>query len=498
MTESAWVGIDLGTQSVRAIVLDDDGRELAAASAPLHSSRVADRHEQDPQQWLVQAKKVLQKAVAELPPGYTPRAVAVSGTSGTLVPLDRETGSPRGPAVMYDDRRGAPHLERVAAAGAGLWQRLGYRMQASWGLPKLLELLDERADDGHSVIGHQPDVVTSMLAGHRVASDLSSALKTGADLDSVSWPEGVLDSLGISLATVNALAASGSVIGEVGESGAAATGLPVGCLIVAGMTDGCAAQLSAGALTPGAWNSVLGTTLVLKGVSAQRHTDPTGAVYAHRAPFDGGWYPGGASNAGAGVISELLPGRDLAALTAAVDFFGEAPIAYPLRGRGERFPFVASDAVALLPNDGDDVTMFSAILHGVAYVERLAFDLLAMTGYDLGGSIYVTGGGARNTAWTQLRADTLQSELNVPVQSEGAAGMAMLAAAGCLAHEGAAGADPLATVARRMAPASSLVEPRPQRREPLAEAYSGFIDNLAENGWLAPELCAAAREGLNA
>lgn len=495
MTESAWVGIDLGTQSVRAIVLDEDGCELAAASAPLHSTRAGERHEQDPRQWLEATQSVLQKATSELPAGYTPRAVSVSGTSGTLVPLDPVTGAPRGSAVMYDDRRGAPHLDRVAAAGADLWQRLGYRMQASWGLPKLLELLDSRTDDDW-VIGHQPDVVTSLLAGRRVASDLSSALKTGADLDRISWPEDVLDSLGVPLSKLNNVAASGSVIGAVDKTGAAATGLPVGCLIVAGMTDGCAAQLSAGALTPGAWNSVLGTTLVLKGVSAQRHTDPTGAVYAHRAPFDGGWYPGGASNSGAGVISELLPGRDLAALTAKLDMSAAAPIAYPLRGRGERFPFVASDAVALLPESGDDLAVFSAILHGVAYVERLAFDLLAMTGYDLSSAVYVTGGGARNSVWTQLRADTLQRELSVPVQSEGAAGMAMLAAAGHLARDGADAADPLERVAQRMAPESSLVEPRLNRREPLAEAYAGFIDHLAENGWLAPELSAAAREGL--
>lgn len=496
MTESAWMGIDLGTQSVRAIVLDDDGRELAAASALLDSNRFDDRHEQNPQQWLEATKSILLKVTADLSVRYTLRAVSVSGTSGTLVALDRVTGEPRGPAVMYDDRRGAPHLDRVATAGAALWHRLGYRMQASWGLPKLLEMLSSRAYDD-SVIGHQPDVITSLLAGHRVASDLSSALKTGADLDRVSWPEDVLDSLGVTLSKLNGLAASGSVIGAVDKTGSAATGLPVGCLIVAGMTDGCAAQLSSGALTAGTWNSVLGTTLVLKGVSAERHLDPTGAVYAHRAPFEGGWYPGGASNSGAGAISKLLPGRDLTALTTQLNLTGAAPIAYPLNGRGERFPFVASDAVALLPESGDDVTVFSAILHGVAYVERLAFDLLAMTGYDVGGPLYVTGGGARNPVWTQLRADTLQRELSVPAQSEGAAGMAMLAAAGHAAHNDAGATAPLASIAQRMTPPSSLVEPRAQRRGVLADAYAGFIDHLTDSGWLAPELCSAARERLN-
>lgn len=497
MTESAWVGIDLGTQSVRAVVLDDDGRELAAASAPLHSNRFGDRHEQDPRQWIAATTSVLRRVTAELPSGFVARAVAVSGTSGTLVQLDAVTGVPRGMAVMYDDKRGAPHLERVAAVGSDLWRRLGYRMQASWALPKLLELRQSRAADDDSVIGHQPDVVTSLLAGRLVSSDLSSALKTGADLDAICWPERIFDALDVPLESINSLAASGSVIGAIAEAGAAATGLPVGCLIVAGMTDGCAAQLSAGALVPGAWNSVLGTTLVLKGAASQRHTDPTGAVYAHRAPFDGGWYPGGASSSGAGVISSLLPGRDLDALTDRTDLNAVPPIAYPLGGRGERFPFVASDAVAVLPQGGDDLAMFSAILHGVAYVERLAFDLLAMTGYPVDGPIFVTGGGSRNPVWTQLRADVLQRELSVPARSEGASGMAMLAAAGQLASSGTPVADPLEAVAQRMAPTVSSVAPRAQRREPMAVAYAGFIDHLAEKGWLAPELTAAAREGLN-
>ena len=83
------------------------------------------------------------------------------------------------------------------------------------------------------------------------------------------------------------------------------------------MTDGCAAQLAAGALEVGEWNSVLGTTLALKGVSASLPHDPTGAVYSHRAPHGDLWLPGGASSTGAGAVRALFPDADLDALTAA-------------------------------------------------------------------------------------------------------------------------------------------------------------------------------------
>lgn len=498
LSESAWVGLDLGTQSVRAIALDAEGRSLASASSPLHSSRHGDRHEQDPAQWWSAVVSVLGDVSSKLPTGVEARALAVSGTSGTVVPVDAASGRATGPAVMYDDRRGAPHLDRVAAAGSAVWTRLGYRMQASWALPKLLAMLEEGALPQGSTVAHQPDVITSRLSGRRMPSDLSSALKSGADLDTVSWPVAVFDELGLGVERMPQLAPSGALIGEVSHAASRETGLPVGCAIVAGMTDGCAAQIAAGALGPGAWNSVLGTTLVLKGVSHERRVDPSGAVYSHRAPFGSGWYPGGASSTGAGAISTWLPGRDLDALTRAFDPAAPPPVAYPLVGRGERFPFVSADAEAFLSGADDDASLFAAILHGVAFVERLAFDLLAATGYDVSGPVLVTGGGARNPVWTQLRADVLGRPVHLPEHGEGAAGMAVLAAAGAgagaAADAGAPSDDPLATTAARMLRPSRIVPAAADRHERLMPAYARFVGELEERGWIGAELAASARE----
>lgn len=496
MTRDAWVGVDMGTQSVRAIALDDLGTQLAAAAEPLHSRRDGDRHEQDPAEWLEASVRAIGRVTAQLPAGCRVVAVAVSGTSGTIVPVDADTGEPRGVAVMYDDRRGASYLDRVSDAGAEVWTRLGYRMQASWGLPKMLRMRDDGALADGTVFAHQPDVVTAHLAGRLLSSDLSSALKSGADLDTVAWPDAVFERLGLATSAVNRVAVSGECIGEVSAEAAAVTGLAAGCAIVAGMTDGCAAQIAAGALTPGSWNSVLGTTLVLKGAAALRHPDPSGAVYAHRAPFDAGWYPGGASSTGAGAVTRLLPGRDLDALTAQIDVDADIPVAYPLTGHGERFPFVASDAVGILPDTVDDAVTFSAILHGVAYLERLAFDLLAGLGYDVDGPVLFTGGGTRNARWTQLRADTLGRPVSVPGHSEGAAGMAILAAAGYEAaeHFRADGRDPLEVASARMGSPARTIVPDAGRTRRLIEAYTRFVELLESRGWLDAKVAAVARE----
>lgn len=499
MTDAAWLGIDLGTQSVRAIALADDGTQLAARARPLHSRREGDRHEQDPAEWLTAGIEVLREVTAALAPSTRISAVAVSGTSGTVVPVDTVTGEPRAAAAMYDDRRGAAYLPRVAEAGAEVWSRLGYRMQSSWALPKMLQMRDEGAlDGGRVVFAHQPDVITSMLAGRLMPSDLSSALKSGADLDSGSWPADVLDGLGLPVSALNELAASGECIGEVTADAAQRTGLAAGCAIVAGMTDGCAAQIAAGALTPGSWNSVLGTTLVLKGSSSVRRFDPSGVLYAHRAPFDAGWYPGGASSTGAGAVARLLPGRDLGLLTERLSRDVDPPVAYPLIGHGERFPFLTADAAAIMPAAADDLETFSAVLHGVAYIERLSFDLLASTGYRVDGDVFFTGGGTRNPWWTQLRADMLGRDVQLPAHSEGAAGMAILAAAGHGAAEvfRADGRDPLAVASARMTPPAATVTPDLRRTARLLAGFERVVDRLESEGWVPAHLAAAARARL--
>ena len=112
-------------------------------------------------------------------------------------------------------------------------------------------------------------VAGSRLVGGPVATDLSNALKTGAHLIDETWPTDVVDALGVPADVLPPLVRPGTVIGHVSAAAAEETGLPAGTPVVAGATDGCAGQLGAGVLRPGSWNSVLGTTLVLKGVARE-------------------------------------------------------------------------------------------------------------------------------------------------------------------------------------------------------------------------------------
>ena len=390
--------------------------------------------------------------------------------------------------LMYDDTRAVAEAGRANEGGGAVWAALGYhRMQAAWGLPKLLWLLRERRElvQPGTRLAHQADFITRRLAGTAVATDTSNALKTGCDLFAEDWPRAVFDALGIPPEILPPVVRSGARLGSVCADAAAATGLPEGAAIVAGMTDGCASQIGAGALKVGSWNSVLGTTLVLKGVAPEPIRDPLGVVYSHRSP-DGHWLPGGASSVGATAAAWGFAGRDLDALSAQAAPRGPAAaIAYPLAARGERFPFHAPDAEGfLLGQPRDDLDRYAALLQGVAFIERLCFDYLERLGAPTGGDLLLTGGGAKSREWCQLRADSLGRPVKLPENAEAALGMAVLAASG--------GRDVAATAAA-MVRIRETLDPEPERTRTFLAPYLRLVDELARRDWLAPEVAAHAR-----
>jgi sugar (pentulose or hexulose) kinase len=237
MTDVIWVGIDLGTQSVRAVAVEATGTVLSAAARPLTSRRDGNRHEQDPHEWWAKVADALAEMVRGLPDGAaaTIGGVAVDGTSGTVLLTDPD-GTPRTPGLMYDDSRAGALAAEAQEAGDALWNRLRYRIQPAWALPKLLWWRDEGMLHAGARLAHQADVITANLVGRPVATDTSHALKTGYDLIGLRWPTDVLENLHIEPDVLPPVQLAGSVLGHVGADAAIRTGLPEGVRVIAGMT----------------------------------------------------------------------------------------------------------------------------------------------------------------------------------------------------------------------------------------------------------------------
>ncbi|MEU6042716.1 FGGY-family carbohydrate kinase [Streptomyces griseus] len=482
----AVIGIDVATASVRVLCVDGQGQVLAEARTdlppPVRTSpgtvtgTRTGTSEQDARSWWPAVRSALRRTTAALPRGGREViAVAVSATSGTIVPTGSD-GEPIGPALMYDDRRAAELNAEAQRTGSARWNALGLSVGPTAALGRAVWCRRTYGSALHQVL-HTPDLIGRELTGHPVATDWSHALKSGYDARGSEWPHEVFDALDFPLDLLPAVRAPGTGAGVVGPEAAEATGLPEGCSVRLGMTDGCAGQIATGAVEPGRFVGVLGTTYVLKGVSADLVRDPTGAFYSHRHP-DGWWLPGGASNTGGECLARTAPAR-LPALDAAAAARGPASYTrYPLCREGERFPFVSGAARGFArgrPRDETDA--HRAALEGVAFVERLALDRIERLGVPVLGPLYAAGGGSRSAVWTAIRATVLNRPVRVVERAETAFGAALLAATGTL-HED------LTASAAAMVRTGALVEPVPAERPALEDAHARFVEALRERGWL--------------
>jgi D-ribulokinase len=483
-----WLGVDLGTHAVRAQLVSDDGVALSTAAVPLHSTVFADgRHEQDPEQWWHATREAIGRAVID--GGRPPvRALAVCSTSGTVALVEatnEDAARPLSAGLMYDDVRAVEETRYLdGCPQAPGWERTGFRPTVTSGLAKALWLTRRYSarlqPSGKRAVrvAHQADVITSRLAGRALATDTSHAMKTGADLFTCQWPQALLDA-GIDARLLPDLVPPGTVIGEVSPAVAADLGLPNGVSIVAGMTDGCANQIAANAVRPGRWCVVLGTTFVYKGVVTEPlPVDGSGALYHHRSP-DGYWWPGGAASAGIGVIADRYTRACVEQLDRAIDLSVPGPaITYPLRGMGERFPFVAPDATSFTLGTVSTVAeAYRALVQGAVLTIRLSLEHLAERSPDVMVDIVLSGGGANNPHWAQLISDILGKPVSIAASTEGATGMAILAAS---ANPNSSELD---SNAHRMLAGSRTIRPRRAVAARFEEYHQSLRTEWNRRGW---------------
>ena len=471
-------GVDIATANVRVQVHDPAGAVVASASRKLPEPvrPGGGRSEQDASSWWPAVRDCLRECTTELGTRRTEiGALAISATSGTVVLADRD-GEPVGPALMYDDRRAGEQARIAAEVGASRWERIGITPSAGSGLARIAWLAADLPAEAVRVC-HTPDLIACKLVGHPVATDSSHALKSGYDALDGEWASEVFEALRVPARLLPEVVRPTVELGTVGAEAAEITGLPAGCEVRAGMTDGCAGQLACGAVDVGQFVTVLGTTLVLKGVSKKLVRDPAGAVYSHLHP-DGLWLPGGAANVGGSALSDVDP-SELPELDRAATRRGPSSVvAYPLRGEGERFPFLAESASRFVLGEPQDrVDEYRSRLEGVAFCERLALERLAALGAPADGPLRTAGGGARSSAWCRIRASVLNRPV-VRVQEAGTAlGAALLAAAGTIHPD-------LSTAAAAMVSAGEQVDPVGEEVSALDDGYRRFLAELGARGWI--------------
>lgn len=473
MNEAYFIGIDIGTQGARVVLLDKKGRQVSAKSEAF-SLDEGFREQQSPIIWWESCCRLLSALVDEAGMQISLdniKAVAVTSTSGTIIPVDVD-GNPLHPAIMYSDQRSAGEAA-FCRRTAELRIVQGYTaFNASSGLPKMRWLLNQDPDLEKSLSKfiHAADFITGRLSGKYGITDYTNAMKSGYDIHQYEWPAYITDEIGIRKEWLQEVKPSGEPIGVMRSELATQWGLPQGIIVTTGMTDGCASQIASGAVSPGQWNTTIGTTLVIKGVTRQEVIDPAGAVYNHRHPA-GYWMPGGASNTGADWVSKLFAGEDLQDLGArAAQHLPAASLAWPLLQQGERFPFVATQAAGFWP-EGDKVEKFTACMEGVAFVERYAYERIAFLSGEQINRIYSAGGGASSDTWLRIRSSVMNREVCKMKNVSGAAGAAILAASRSFYTS-------LQEAAEAMVEPELTIDPEPLLVDLYEKKYHLFITEL--------------------
>jgi sugar (pentulose or hexulose) kinase len=475
-----FIGIDVGTQGARSVLLDTDGNLLSSSGKAFELNNQS-LEEQSTEGWWNACRQSLKELLSDVKADVrkSVKAIAVTSTSGTVIPLD-SNHKPLHPALMYSDKRSATEAAqcRQAALDTG---RQGYTgFNSSSGLPKMVWFVRHFPDKASKISSwaHAADYITGRLSGSWAVTDYTNALKSGYDIREEHWPEYLWERLPLQEEWLPDVIPAGTPVGTLSADIAEELGLPP-VQVVAGMTDGCASQIAAGAVYPGDWNTTIGTTLVIKGVTRQPIEDPRQRLYNHRHPM-GWWLPGGASNTGADWITREFS-EDLESLNEqAADLIPTGYLSYPLRRKGERFPFISPEAQGFEPNGLGRPERFTAGLEGVAYIERYAFEVIERLSGEKINAIYTAGGGSKSDIWLKIRSNVLGLPVYKMKYMTGAVGAAILAASQTYFSE-------ITEAVSEMTQIDKQIDPTPGLAEIYEGTYQQFLEKLEYKGYITME-----------
>jgi xylulokinase len=476
------IGADIGSQSVKAVLLDPDGRTLGSAGHGFAMSHPASGWaEQDPADWtrglamavrqLLASHRIRPAQVTHL--GLASQVDGVVAVDGKLRPLR--------PAIIWLDRRAVGQAAALAGQlGAGrIFATTGLNADASHVAPKLMWLRDNEpatyagARSFPPVGGYLLGWLTGVLAQDHAnaSSTLLYDVRTGG------WDDAMLTASGIDPALLAEIRPSAQVAGTLTAAAAAELGLTTDCAVVTGTGDEHAACVGAGAITPGLVADVTGTAEPVAVTAPGAVFDTERVVETHAHAITGLLLvenPGFVSGGSTLWCAQAILGTDQAGLFAQA---AQAP--------------AGADGVLFLPTiSGATVPRWNDRMRGVfaglgmnhghshlarAVLEGCAFALNDVLGrldaLGLGGrEIRVVGGGARSGLWLQIKADVTGRTIQPVLAGEPTAlGAAVLA--GLAAGTFTAAAD---AVARTVQVTPRAYHPDDRARAVYAERYAQY------------------------
>jgi xylulokinase len=469
------VGIDIGTQSLKAVVLGD-GLELLGTASLSYLPRFPQPlwAEQDSSLWLQGLRPVIGAALASAK--LEPADIGALGIAGQLdgcVPTD-DRGEAIGPCLIWMDRRASQEIGGIPAKT--VMAKAGVVLDPSHMAAKIRWLKYHHPEASLIRRFHQPVSYTvSKLTGRHV---LDEAVASTTMLYSL-WDRALDPELcalfEIDPAELPEIDRSEAVADGLSPAGAALTGLRPGIPVAVGTGDDFSNPLGAGVVRPGRVIVTLGTAEVVGAVHPLPVVDEAALVETHGYAGgrffveNPGWLSGGALAwfvetfrlDGVAEVDALAakapPGaggvRFLPALS------GAMTPEWNSNARGAFYGLTSAHATSHLAR---------AVLEGCAFAMRDVIERLDQLGVDTP-ELLLLGGGARSRIWAEIRADLVQRPLHVAAVSDSSP-----MGAGLLAAVAVGAAPSLDAAAASIAPWTSIREPDPGRRAAYDEAYGQY------------------------
>jgi xylulokinase len=420
---TCFLGIDLGTSAVKAIVIDEAETVLAATSVPVppptHPTPLAS--EQQIGSWWEAVATALERLAAEHGPVMARvRGLGLSGQMHGLSLLDAEDRPVR-PAMLWNDGRAEAEADQLHAEGYGLARILGVPAMAGFTAPKLMWLQRhepaalERAR--HLLL--PKDVIRLFLTGERV-TDVSDAAGTWLlDQAARRWSDRAIDAVGIDRGLLPPVVESPTPTGTVRPEMARRFGLSPGVIVAGGAGDTLAGGLGIGVVEDGRAFVSLGTSGQVFVATDSYRPAPEHAVHSFCHCLPGRWCAMAATLNGASALatmSRVAGSDDIPALLAEVEagFAGPSPLLFLPYLTGERTPhndpFARGVLFGLTP-DSTRAQMIQAVLEGVAFSLADGVKALSAAGTAVGAAGFI-GGGARSRLWARIIAAATGLTLN--------------------------------------------------------------------------------------
>jgi xylulokinase len=498
----AFLGLDLGTGSVKALVVADDGRVLGRGSAeyPIHAPHPG-YAEQDPDDWWQGTTRAVREALAKSG-DIGIAAIGLSGQMhGTVLVGDR--GDPIGPAIIWADTRSARTVAEVEAliGRERLIELAGSALAAGLQAATIRWVQTEQPQQWAHVqkVLLPKDYLGWRLTGTYVTepSDASSTLLL--DVRTREWADEILGALELGRDLLPEIRASTARRGQLTTEAASQLGLTEGTPVVAGGADAPLAALAAGVVDPGTALLTISSGSQVIVPTREVRVDPLGRIHAwcsclEPAASGTGWYQMGATMV-SGLAMRWLRDRILAlsgddAYDQMTSWAARTPpgaggLVFLPYLAGERTPHMDPQARGLflgLTAEHDRGHLTRAVIEGATLALYDAFGVLVSLGASPNQAI-LAGGGARSSLWRQIVADVFGMPILPLANVEGSAlGAALLAAAGV-------GAIDLASAARSWARYGEPVLPFPEAhavyRRLLPVFRDAYVKHRSDFGTLA-------------